>query len=211
MWWAWAAGASGFRYLTSARLMVGCVRRKRRQFASQDVAQLVSSEGVKPLGGQEDVFPLEIFDNTTFESRTAAEWVPRRPGAHPQHRTVGAASPAGRAALCLAIRVSSHVYTLAAQAFRLHPAVRWSREPRSTGAWVAATGRSYGCRAQWWMCMSPPTPLAWCCALGRPRTAQRLSRMRARSRRCCGCRASRCGRHRAGTAGDLDHRAAPVP
>ncbi|EFJ44217.1 dynein heavy chain 2, partial [Volvox carteri f. nagariensis] len=57
------------------------IQRKRRQFAAQDVAALVQSEGVPPTS--EEHFPLEIFDNTNYESRTHPEWVPRRPGAPP--------------------------------------------------------------------------------------------------------------------------------
>ncbi|KXZ54227.1 hypothetical protein GPECTOR_5g319 [Gonium pectorale] len=57
------------------------IQRKRRQFAAQDVSALVQEEGVQQPSTE--LFPLEIFDNTTFESRTHPEWVPRRPGIPP--------------------------------------------------------------------------------------------------------------------------------
>ncbi|GLI62391.1 hypothetical protein VaNZ11_005010 [Volvox africanus] len=57
------------------------IQRKRRQFASQDVSALVEGEGIKPA--PEELFPLEVFDNTNYETRTHLEWVPRRPGVPP--------------------------------------------------------------------------------------------------------------------------------
>ncbi|GLC56009.1 hypothetical protein PLESTB_001054700 [Pleodorina starrii] len=57
------------------------IQRKRRQFAAQDVAALVQGEGVAAT--PEELFPLEIFDNTNYETRTHPEWVPRRPGVPP--------------------------------------------------------------------------------------------------------------------------------
>ncbi|KAG2439747.1 hypothetical protein HYH02_010624 [Chlamydomonas schloesseri] len=57
------------------------IQRRRRQFAAQDVAELVHGEGVAQA--TQELFPLEVFDNTNFESRTHPEWVPRRPGVPP--------------------------------------------------------------------------------------------------------------------------------
>ncbi|KAG2485619.1 hypothetical protein HYH03_015682 [Edaphochlamys debaryana] len=57
------------------------IQRKRRQFAAQDVAALVGVEGVQQPPAE--VFPLEVFDNTVYETRTHPEWVPRRPGVPP--------------------------------------------------------------------------------------------------------------------------------
>ncbi len=54
--------------------------RKRRQYAAQDVSALVTAEGVQLEAPSSDVFPLEVFDDTNYESRTHREWVPRTPG-----------------------------------------------------------------------------------------------------------------------------------
>ncbi|KAK9803422.1 hypothetical protein WJX72_010826 [[Myrmecia] bisecta] len=62
------------------------IQRKRRLFAMQSLPDLLSAEGVDLTAGRErspasSILGLEIFDDTDYESRTAAEWVPRIPGA----------------------------------------------------------------------------------------------------------------------------------
>ncbi len=68
-----------------------CCRRKRRLFAQQDLSGLIEHEsvvaGIAPAEGGAAVppsqFPLDVFDNTDYESRLPAEWVPKTPGVPP--------------------------------------------------------------------------------------------------------------------------------
>lgn len=57
--------------------------RKRRQYACQDISTLVSKAGVETtqlLGLSGRWSELEVFDDTTYKSRTAEQWVPAIPG-----------------------------------------------------------------------------------------------------------------------------------
>lgn len=54
--------------------------RKRRLFAQQDLEQLLGQEGLDSKKSH-SVFKLDVFDNTDYESRLPAEWVPNIPSA----------------------------------------------------------------------------------------------------------------------------------
>lgn len=60
--------------------------RKRKLYACQDISQLVSKEGVDTpqlAGVGARWSELEVFDDTTYESRAAEQWVPSIPGKDP--------------------------------------------------------------------------------------------------------------------------------
>lgn len=64
-------------------LMLFACCRKRRLYACQDIATLVSKAGVEAaqLSALSSRWAaLEVFDDTSFESRTAEQWVPSTPG-----------------------------------------------------------------------------------------------------------------------------------
>lgn len=58
------------------------IERKKRQFASQDVSELIRREGLDPKRFKSG-FPLESFDNTDFETRDPALWAPEAEGQPP--------------------------------------------------------------------------------------------------------------------------------
>lgn len=68
---------------TGAELYCWCCCRKRRLYACQDISTLVSKAGVEAtqlLGLGSRWSELEVFDDTSYESRTAEQWVPSIPG-----------------------------------------------------------------------------------------------------------------------------------
>ncbi|WIA11828.1 hypothetical protein OEZ85_011917 [Tetradesmus obliquus] len=60
------------------------IQRKRRLYACQSIAELVAQEGLdlQQLSSRQDEQwdALEVFDDTTFESRNHEQWVPQIPG-----------------------------------------------------------------------------------------------------------------------------------
>ncbi|KAF8071068.1 Dnah1 [Scenedesmus sp. PABB004] len=58
------------------------IQRRRRLYAAQSIAELVARKGLDPaaLAGEPDWREVEVFDDTTFESREPEQWVPRIPG-----------------------------------------------------------------------------------------------------------------------------------
>jgi hypothetical protein len=63
------------------------VCRKKRLYAAQNLQDLLVKEGVDTADaadGEAEVqqaLDIEVFDDTEFESRTPAEWVPKQAGA----------------------------------------------------------------------------------------------------------------------------------
>lgn len=54
-----------------------CVCRMKRQYAAQDIAELVGQTGLAAAAiSPPSLFGLELFDNSDYESRIPAEWVP---------------------------------------------------------------------------------------------------------------------------------------
>eukprot|EP00759_Apiculatamorpha_spiralis_P058927 PhF_6_TR948/c1_g1_i1/m.1750/K10408/DNAH; dynein heavy chain, axonemal len=53
------------------------VERKRRLYETQDVAELIRIAGLTldSIADSQSTFPLQIFDDTSFDCRTAAEWM----------------------------------------------------------------------------------------------------------------------------------------
>ncbi|KAG1679690.1 hypothetical protein FOA52_006209 [Chlamydomonas sp. UWO 241] len=70
------------------------IQRQQRLFAAQDVAQLVAKEGM-PDAPRPSVLALDAFDNTEFESRLPAGWVPRTAGVAPTPARVAVQQPDG--------------------------------------------------------------------------------------------------------------------
>lgn len=69
------------------------IQRKRRQFAQQDIPSLLQREGCDPAAAEAtkraaSTLDVSIFDNTDWETRTPAEWVPKAPGVPPSPATV---------------------------------------------------------------------------------------------------------------------------
>lgn len=65
--------------------------RKRKLFAQQDLQELLQKEGLedsKKASQFRDVFSLEVFDNTDYESRLPSEWVPKTPGGEQKAQAV---------------------------------------------------------------------------------------------------------------------------
>lgn len=69
---------------TDCSLLLCMLCRKRRLYACQSIAELVAQEGLdlQQLSSRQDEQwdALEVFDDTTFESRNHEQWVPQIPG-----------------------------------------------------------------------------------------------------------------------------------
>ncbi len=59
---------------------VSCPCRKRRLYAQQEITELLQAEGYSIGTTEDSCFPLDIFDNTDYESRLPEEWVPKARG-----------------------------------------------------------------------------------------------------------------------------------